>query len=436
MRFLLILFLLCPPPAAALGILEAYRRAQDFDAEYSAARAMLEAGRERLPQARAGLLPSLTLSGNATRYDDSIRANGLTETARYSRRAYALTLSQPLFRWQNLIEYEQGKISVALSEARFMQSGQDLILRVAEAYFAVLNAQSDLAATRTQKEAIAQQFEQARQYYEVGAATIVDTSEAQSRHDLVLAQEIAGENELEVCREALRVLIGEAPMALAPLDPEKPLPPPQPAQMAPWVEAAQKDNLAVQIAAYNDDLARREVDRAKAGHYPTLDIVANVGGSRSTESGARVKSETGDIGVQLNLPLFTGGYVSSQAREAVANQQAALALLEAARRNAMLSARQNFLGVVNGLARIRALKAALASSLTSLEHNKTGYEVGVRINIDVLNAEQQVFTTRRDLARAYHDTLLARLRLKGAIGTLDERDVAEIDALLESGTSP
>jgi outer membrane protein len=439
MRFsCLLLFLFALPfSAAAMDLLQAYRLAQTHDAEFAAARATRDAGREQLPQARAGLLPSLTLSGESA-WNTQDTDNGTTHVdRRYNSHRHTLTLTQPVFRWQNLLAYAQGKTAAALSEARFVEAGQQIILRVSDAYFEVLNALANLEAARAQKLAIAQQLEQARQNFEVGATTIVDAVEAESRYDLAQAQEIASENELEIRREALRVMIGEAPQTLARLDARKVITPPQPAQMPLWVEAAQAHNLNVQIAAHNAEIAAKEVAKARAGHYPTLDLVASSGRSRTQDGSglSRPETETNSIGLQLNLPLFSGGSVSSRAREAAAHYQAALSLLEAARRNAALLARQNFLGVVNGLAQIRALEAALASSLTSLEHNKTGYEVGVRINIDVLNAEQQVFNTRRDLARAYHDTLLARLRLKAAIGALDENDLADINALLQPQTS-
>jgi outer membrane protein len=421
------------PTAEAMDLLQAYRLAQANDAEFAAASAARDAGREQMPQARAGLLPSLALSGESAWNEQEIDSGATRVDRSYNSHRHALTLTQPLFRWQNLIAYAQGKTAVALAEARFVEARQQLILRVSGAYFEVLNALANLEAARAQKLAIAQQLEQARLNFEVGAATIVDAVEAESRHDLAEAQEIASENELEIRREALRVMVGDMPETLARLDARKSIEPPQPARMPPWVEAAQTHNIGVQIAAHNADIAEKEIARARAGHYPTLDLVASGGKSRTQDGSglSRPETEANSIGLQLNLPLFSGGGISSKTREAAANHRAALSLLEAARRNAALSARQNFLGVVNGLAQIRALEAALASSLTSLEHNKTGYEVGVRINIDVLNAEQQVFTTRRDLARAYHDTLLARLRLKAAVGALDENDIIGINALLQ-----
>ncbi len=426
--------LLAATPALAVDLLQVYRQAQDYDAVFATARANLDAGREKGPQGLSGLLPSLSLSGNTAWNDNDISSGGVSTARQYNSNAYTLSLSQPVFRWQNWVAYDQGKLAVALAEAQFVQARQDLILRVAQAYFDVLNAQVNLQAAEAQKVAIAQQLEQAKKNFEVGTSTVVDTYEAQSRYDLATAQEISSANDLEVQREALRVIIGEVPESLSTLDTSKPILPPQPARMDPWVEAAQKDNVAVQIQQHNAEIASKEAEKARAGHYPTLDLVASSGRSKGISSSggsARVETDVNSIGLQLNVPIYQGGYVSSKAREAAASYTAAMSSLESARRNAALSARQSYLGVVNGLAQIKALEAAHASSKASLESNKLGYEVGVRINIDVLNAEQQLFVTRRDLAKSYHDTLMARLRLKGAVGSLDEPDLQEINALLK-----
>lgn len=421
------------PCAGGMDLLEALQQAETNDARFAAAHAYLEMGQEKAPQGLSGLLPSLSLSGETVWHDIDTRTGGFSIDRQYNTHGYALILTQPVFRWQNWVTWNQGKLAAAMAEAEFDAARQDLILRVAEAYFDVLNAEATLEAAQAQKIAIAQQLEQAKQSFEVGTATIVDTYEAQSRYDLAQAQEIAGENELAIRQEALRVIIGDLPESLARLDVTKIIEPPQPARLEDWVGAAQQNNLLVQIQSRQVEIAAEEVKKARAGHYPTLDVVASSGRSRTapgSTSTFRPEVDSTAIGLQLTLPLFQGGYVSSKSREAAAAHRAALANLEAARRAAALGARQSYLGVVNGLAQIKALEAALASSLAALESNKLGYEVGVRINIDVLNAEQQVFITRRDLARAYHDTLLARLKLKNAIGTLDETEVRAINALL------
>lgn len=421
-------------------LVQVYREAQANDPTYAAARSTLEAGREKEPQGLSGLLPTVDLSANTAWNQNDISArNGAFQPVhtQFNSNGYTLSLSQPLFRWQNWVAYDQSKLQVVQAEANFVQAQQDLVLRVAQAYFDVLNAIDNLTAVRANKTAIEQQLESAKKNFEVGTATITDTHEAQSRYDLAVAQELAAENDLEVKRRALQAIIGKVPEGLAPLKPTVTLLPPQPSGMDKWVEAAEKDSTNVQIQQAVADIAAREVDRQRAGHYPTVDVVASAGRTNSFSPFlfGVVGTDFESVGLQVNIPLFQGGAVNSRTREAAANRGAALSNLEAARRTAALAARQYYLGVVNGLAQVKALEAALASSKLALESNRLGYEVGVRINIDVLNAEQQVYTTRRDLAKATYDTLLAQLRLKAAVGALGEADVQQVNALLNPAAS-
>jgi outer membrane protein len=436
MKKLVLLFAapLLATPLWAADLMQIYRQARENDAAYAAARATLEAGRERTPQARAGLLPTLSLSGNTFWNENDLyfRDNSTTRNLNFNSNGYTLALSQPLFRWQNWVAFDQSKYQVAQAEAAFVQAGQDLILRVAQAYFDVLYAIENLNAVRTTKASIEQQLESAKRNFEVGTATIVDSQEAQSRFDLAVAQEIAAESELEVRQRALQAIIGSEPGALAPLRRNAEIPQPQPADMKQWAAAAESGNINVQIQTTALEIASREVERQRAGHYPTVDLVANVGKTTSFATvGGQLETEFQNVGVQFNLPIFQGGLVASRQSEASANRAATESTLEQTRRNAALLARQNYLGSVNGLAQVRALKAALISSQSSLESNRLGFDVGVRINIDVLNAETQVLVTRRDLARAVVDTLLSQLRLKAAVGNLSEDDVLEINALLD-----
>ncbi len=422
---------------SASDLIQVYRQAQSYDAQYIAARATAEMGREKLPQARAGLLPTISGNGNAfsnnSKYE-SISSSGSSQnySGNYTSKGYGITLTQPLFRWQNYLQYDQAKLLVMQSEAIFAQASQDLILRVAQAYFDVLLAIENLRAVQANKTAIAQQLAQAKKNFEVGTATITDTYESQSRYDLASAQEINAENDLQVKRYSLRVLIGDDPGELSRLKPKAVLDPPQPADMQPWVDAAERDSYAVQAQQAAAEAARKAIDINRAGHYPTLDAVANY--SKSYGPGqfgiGEINTTSRQVGVQLNIPIYQGGAVNSRTREAAARHSAELAALDNAKRTAGLSARQSYLGVVNGLAGVNALEAALRSSLSSLESNRLGYEVGVRINIDVLNAENQVYLTKRDLEKARFDTLMAELKLKAAVGTLSETDLERINALL------
>lgn len=423
-------------PLFATDLMQVYRDAQVNDPNFAAAQANRDAGREKMPQGRAGLLPSLTLSGNTVwnENDVSFRTNkALNGSPHFNSNGYQLSLSQPLFRWQNWVSYDQSKILVAQAEANFALAKQDLILRVSQAYFDVIYANENLKAVRANKAAIGQQLESAKKNFEVGTATITDSHEAQARFDLAMAQEIAAESDLEVKQRALQAIIGQEPSPLAPPRKDAQLSPPQPNDMKLWVAAAEKDSITVQVQQANADIASREIDKQRAGHYPTVDLVANTGSAKSfgSTSIGLLDTDYQNIGIQVNIPIFLGGQVVSKQREAAANNSAAQSNLEAARRNAALFARQYYLGVVNGLAQVRALKAALVSSQSSLDSNKLGYEVGVRINIDVLNAENQVYVTRRDLAKATLDTLMAQLKLKATVGSLSEDDVAQLNTLLD-----
>ena len=426
-------------PLWAADLLQVYREARENDAAYAAARSVLEAGREKTPQARAGLLPTLSVGANSVWNENDLylRSGGSTYNPKFNSNGYTLTLSQPLFRWQNWVAYDQSKFQVAQAEANFVQAGQDLILRVAQAYFDILYAQENLKAVRANKASIEQQRELAKKSFEVGTATIVDTHESQARFDLAVAQEIAAENELEVKQRALQAILGKEAPPLAPIRPNAEITPPQPANIKQWASAAENDNINVQIQAATLEIASREVERQRAGHYPTIDLVANKGSSTAFASTAAGMLETDfqNVGIQLNLPIFQGGLVNSRTNEASANRAAAESTLEQTKRNAALQARQHYLGAVNGLAQVKALKAALISSQSSLESNRLGFEVGVRINIDVLNADNQVFLTRRDLARAVLDTLMSHFRLKAAVGTLSEDDILAANALLDSATT-
>lgn len=425
---------------AAEDLVQIYRQALDSDPQYAAARATLEAGQEKRPQALSGLLPVVAGNANTTwnHYDLKVGPYPSAKQG-FNSNGWALQLTQPIFRWDRIATYRQSGALVAQSEAQFAQARQDLVLRVAQAYFDVLYAQENLAALKAQKVAIGQQLAQAKKSFEVGTATITDTHEAQSRFDLATAQELAADADLEVKRRTLAAIIGREPGELARLKADARLTPPEPQAMTPWVESAQRDNFLVQVQQAGLEAAEREVDKQRAGHLPSVDVVANQGYTASLSQSVLngfpaaldSKTNTYSVGLQVNIPLFQGGYVNSKTREAQAQRQAAIANLDNARRSAALAAQQSYLGVMSGLAQVKAYEAALASSNLALESNKLGYEVGVRINIDVLNAEQQVYTTTRDLAKSRLDTLVAQLKLKSAVGSLAEEDIGRVNVLLE-----
>lgn len=419
---------------AAEDLLAVARAALANDAQLQSARAQREATSEKLPQARAGLLPSLTLNGT-TQWNDVEISKPVDRSTQYNSHNFGFQLTQPLFRWANWVQFEQGKLQVAAADAQLAQARQDTLLRAAQAYFDLLYAQDVLTSIVAQKTAASEQLELARKSFEVGTVTITDVHEAQSRYDLATAQEIAARSDIEVKRHALAVITGRAPEALRGLRSEVAFTLPEPARMEEWVDRAQTESLTVLAQLANQEIANREIERQRAGHYPTVDLVATYGQNKTviTFAGAPLNNETttGTVGVQVSVPLFQGLGQESRVRESAHLLDRARAEVDFARRNAAQQARQAWLGVANGIAQTAALRAAQVSSQSSLDANKLGYEVGVRINIDVLNAQQQLYVTRRDLAKARYDTLLAQLRLKAAAGQLAEPEIEAVNALLE-----
>ncbi|WP_374479964.1 TolC family outer membrane protein [Zoogloea sp.] len=422
--------------ASAADLEQVYRDALAYDAPLAAARASLAAGQEKLPQGRAGLLPSIGLSGNTTWNDmDPRRPAG--SSVGFNSHGWQVQLTQPLFRWQNWVQFKQGEIQVALAEVQYRQARQDLALRASQAYFDVLAAQDVLAAASALHEANSQQLELAKKSFEVGTVTITDVHEAQSRADLSSAQMIAADSDLAVKRHALSVLTGKDVDGLKGLRKGVTLSRPEPGDVQSWVAASEGGNLSVQAAQLGVELAGREVERNRAGHLPTVDLVASRGNTVSSTAAfmptapVRYDIDSTVIGVQVAVPLFQGGATSSRVRETMALRDKAGADLDNARRNSAQGARQAYLGVTSGLAQVKAYEAALVSSTSALDANKLGYDVGVRINIDVLNAQSQLYDTQQRLAKARYDTLLAQLRLKAAAGTLGDEDIKAVNALLD-----
>jgi outer membrane protein len=425
----LALSLALAPAAHAADLSEVYRDALAYDAQYASARAAYQAGQEAAVQGRAGLLPNVNLGGNV-RYNsvDSSLAGG---DADFDSNGASLTAAQPLFRKQNLVAYAQAKEQVKIAALRFAVAEQDLILRVAQAYFDVLESQDNIAFINAQKAAITEQLAAAKRNFEVGTTTITDTHEAQARYDLAVAQEIAEQNSLNIRLRALEKLIGKPVGALDTLA--------EPVQLKAegghideWATIAADGNLQAEIQRVTKVIADQEIERNRAGHYPTLDAVAGYTISNNQNFGTQqVDTRTASIGVELNLPIYQGGLTSSRVREAVANQERARQDLENATREASLQARQAYLNVSSGVARVQALEQALVSTRAQLDSTRLGLDVGVRTNLDVLDAEQQVLSARRDLAGARYDYLLSRLALKAAVGSLNPADLAEIDQLLK-----
>jgi len=422
--------------AAAEDLLQIYREAQKQDPAIASARSLWEATQERVPQARSALLPAVSAQGqaNVNSYDSTIQSNPKVHFSQnYNYGALTFSASQPLYRPQNVVALDQAKEQVTQSDFSLAIAQQDLIVRTAVAYFDVLLAEFNVELAQQQKIAVAEQLAQAKRNFEVGTATITDTNEAQAKYDQIIATEIQANNDLDRRRTALMAIIGRMPKSLKRIgrgfEPNLP----NPNNPDYWVDLALKQNLSVRFAQSNYDIASLEVERARAGHLPTLDLVANA--TQATGSGSVTTDFTGQtrtalFGVVLNVPIYTGGFVNSRVRETLSLQDRSRADLEQAKRTAVTNAQDGFSGVNSAAAGVKAFEQAVASAEVALQSNILGQEVGIRTNLDVLNVQQNVYSTRRDLANAYFQYLLAVLRLKASIGALNEQDLEDINRRL------
>jgi outer membrane protein len=423
-------------PVRGEDLLQVYQDASRNDPTLAAARATYEAALESVPQARSALLPNVNLEAqtNVNRYDASAFTDPRVNIDRnFWFGGLTVSASQPLYRYANRVALSEAEKQAAQAEYTLKSAQQDLILRVAGAYFDILLAQFNVELAESQKAAVSEQLAQAKRNFEVGVATITDTNEAQAAYDQIAAQEITSRNDLENKRTALRAIIGHTAPALKRLGPSFEPALPEPDSLDYWVQRALTDNLAVKVAQYNSDIAGLDVERQRAARLPTLDLVGSVNAQASNgtvQVGVRSDSAQTMIGIALNVPLYTGGFIDSKVRQAVALQESARQNLELARRTARSGAQTGFTGVTSAVASVKAFEQALKSAQVAYESNKTGQEVGVRTNLDVLNTQQQVYQTRRDLAQAYFNYLLGVLQLKAATGTLSIDDLQDANRRL------
>jgi outer membrane protein len=420
--------LVCASPVSgAAGLLDVYRDALASDAQFAAAKSSYVAAEQRVPQSRAALLPSLSVSGNSL-WNDNTSNTGIG-AGEYESYEYSANLTQPIYRREAWIANDQSKQALRQASAELDLARQDLILRVAQAYFDVLLAQDNLATVKAQRAAYAEQAASANRKMELGTGNITDVRDTQARAKLSVAQEIAAQVDLEAKREALRVLTNNDPGTLEPLRREVRFAGPAEANAATVAQQARTQAKSVLAGEAAVDVALKEAQKVRSGHYPTVDLVASYGESDSaTTSEVGTQLEGSTIGVQVNVPIFTGGSVMYREREARALLDKAKSELEGARRDSAFQAQQAYLSATAGFAQIQALEDALKSATEALAANKRGLEIGVRVDIDVLNAQQQVSETERDLARARYDTLMALLKLRKAMGTLVEDDLQKLAA--------
>ncbi|MHB8948535.1 MAG: TolC family outer membrane protein [Rhodoferax sp.] len=421
-------------PVQAQSLVDLYQSARDYDATYQSAKSQFDATLARADQAKALLLPTVGLSLGASAANlDSTAPPALQPNPNYNTQSATLGARHPLYRPANRATYAQGMKQVDLAQAQFAAADQDLIVRVSQSYFDVLAAIDNLTFVRAQKAAVGEQLASAKRNFEVGTATITDTREAQARFDLGTAQEIAAENDLRVKKIALEQLVGRAGAQPSPLAQPVSLPTLVPNDVNAWVAQAELNHPNIRQSQVALDVAQLETQKAQAGHKPTLDLTAGYNitqnnGTASTTADFRTNAAT--LGLEFNLPLFAGFAIQNRVRETLALEDKARSDLEATKRAVAQGTRTAFFGVESGQGQVKALEAAEASSQSALDANKLGYQVGVRINIDVLNSQSQLYDTKAKLAKARYDVLLGELRLRQASGTLQAQDLQGVNALL------
>ena len=431
-----------PATVQAQSLRELYDAARAYDATYLAARAQADSAQYRLAQSEALNRPTVGLAANATRTDLDLppTVTGPNRTPipgsdghAYTNRVDAsINASKPLYNRGNDATISQAQRAYEVAQADFETAEQDLIVRVAQAYFDVLAAQDALGTAQAGKKAIAEQLASAKRNFEVGTATITDTREAQARFDLSTAQEIAADNDLRTKRIALDQLVGRAGVAPKPLTPAVVLPAPAPDDVGVWVNNADQQHPQVRKTRLALDIAKLETERARAAEGVTLDLVGSVGANRTTGTATTTPGNTKSavVGLQLKMPLYTGGLTQNRIKETLSLEEKARNDLEAARRGVAQGTRVAYFGLQSGRAQVNALEAAESSSKLALEATQLGYKVGVRVNLDVLNAQTQLYQTQRDLARARYDVVVNGLKLRQASGQLRADDVNSVNTLL------
>lgn len=426
--------------ASAEDLLEIYHQALLHDARWASAQHSQLAGREKGAQGRAGLLPTMNLSGTKNYSNADIQyqpgspfASGKRD---YDSFDYGANLTQPLIRLQNIAQYRQGNSQMALADAQLLAARNEFVLRAAQAYLDVLFAEDNLALATGQKLTYQQEYEQAQARFTAGAAPVTDVHETQARLELAVAQEIAAQSDVQIKRQALRRLTDASPGILAPLRSDFHPQAPDPEGIDTWLHRADDRNPQLRAQKLALAIADYEVDKAHAAHLPTVDAVANYSVNRSSgsiyitsESEIRSKS----AGIQLQMPIFQGGLLFSRDREAVELREKARADFEDTQQAVTLQVQQFYLTVVNSLAQIRALEQAVNSSELLVDSTRMSRRAGLKTQTDVLNAEQQLLSARRDLARARYQHILGLLQLKGSADVLEDSDVLQVNNLLAGG---
>lgn len=416
--------------AQSMDLMEVYNEALARDPLISAAKFQAQAGEETAIQGKSGLLPQVSVGGNVGYSHDKSDSGGEETTNEFTNYGINAQLSQPVFRAANWSSYEQSKLVSSQAEIELALAEQELILRVSQAYFDVLSAEENVGVSEAQTRAFSESLERAKLTFKVGTATRTDMLEAQARYDIAVASEIAAKNQLAIARQALASIIGVEPESLKKPAKDVKLATLQPTDMKHWVDTALTENLNLKLSNLGVDISDIEVEKLKDDRLPTVDLVASASRSKNSFIGREVTSTNLGVSLQLAMPIYTGGLMTSRIREAESLRLQQKQLKVNSERQVQLQAQQAYLNALNGKQQVDALRQALISNQSALEATKKGVEVGVRTNLDLLDAQQQFFATQRDFSVAKYNYLITILQLKAAAGILSESDVNELNSLL------
>jgi outer membrane protein len=421
--------------AQAENLLQVYQQAKGYDAQFKALESDYLATLERKPQALAALKPQVGMSGSMTEstqrypYDASLLQSSGTTTG--SNASYSLNLSKSLYNQALNGQVKQADSIIAQATSGLEAEREALVLRTAEAYFNFLLTQDNLEFARTEKNAINRQLEQTRAYFDAGRSAITDVKEAESRYDLAVAQEINAVNQLDLAREQLRVLTGGFYQSLNAPAANMPLVMPTPGDIEQWVKIAKANNKKLLASQHAIETAQTTVDIQRSAKKPVVDLVAKQTGSDSQSNAALdPRSYGASVGVQVSMPLYTGGSTDSKIREAQHNFRQAQQQYDFQNRTTEQQARNAFLTVQSSISQVKANQRALASAETAAEATQAGFEVGTRTAVDVLTALRNVFSARRDYSQTRYTYLLNTLKLRQAAGTLSDQDIVAMNTFM------
>jgi len=417
----------------AQGLLDIYQLAKLADPVWLGSLASNKAAQETTEQSRANFLPNVSLSADSThnfqdRRSSSLFAGDNRET--FNSNSWSLSITQPVFRLSNYAAHRQARATVQQSNIQLEADAQDLIIRVAQAYFTALSAEAELDSVQAEKKAIARQLDQATKRFDVGLIAITDVHEAQASYDLSVASEIEAQNNLSLARIALSEITGQHHQQLADTRNDMPLVSPEPENISEWINVALENNRSLTAAKASVTIAQENVKIQRSGHYPTLDLVATSGNNTSHGGTLGSDTDSSTIGLQLSVPIYEGGAVNSRTRQALAELEQARQGLTQTKRATERLTRDAYLGVIADISRIKALKQAVISAQSAVDATEAGFEVGTRTIVDVLNVQRDLFRSQTNFQQARYTYILNGLRLKQAAGSLSDEDISRVNEYL------